>query len=374
VPLSVALLLLRLVWERFIAFPVAQYYNLKNTPVRPAQPNAILEKAFKENRKILKSQVLSGLTKQLDWSERQIERWWRRRRQQGKPTELKKFQETSWRWIFYLIIFYYGLVVIWQKPWMWDTRNCWYGHPFQSVDRAVFWYYTVSLSFYISLVICLCMDNKRKDFTETVIHHMTTILLIVFSWVTNFVRVGTLVLLVHDISDNFLEGAKLAKYMRYQKLCDTLFVLFTLSWFFARILILPLWVIRSTMFEGHYILEKIPAYYVFNVLLIILFILNVMWFYTICRVAYYSIAKGEVERDERSESELEEVESGDNLDKLDEVNANTNNSKPTKNSKVNGSETHINNRNVSKTTHVDTAVNGKIIHQENHSETFTNGF
>lgn len=33
-----------------------------------------------------------------------------------------------------------------------------------------------------------------------------------FSWATNFVRVGTLVLLLHDISDVVLE---MAKYLRY---------------------------------------------------------------------------------------------------------------------------------------------------------------
>ncbi len=37
------------------------------------------------------------------------------------------------------------------------------------------------------------------------IHHMTTIALMAFSWTCNLTRVGTLVLLIHDIADVFLE-------------------------------------------------------------------------------------------------------------------------------------------------------------------------
>ena len=42
-------------------------------------------------------------------------------------------------------------------------------------------------------------------FREMFIHHMTTILLMVMSWSTNLTRVGTLVLLIHDCADIFLE-------------------------------------------------------------------------------------------------------------------------------------------------------------------------
>ena len=37
-----------------------------------------------------------------------------------------------------------------------------------------------------------------------VVHHVATVLLMYFSWIMNFVRVGTLVLLVHDVADSWL--------------------------------------------------------------------------------------------------------------------------------------------------------------------------
>lgn len=34
-----------------------------------------------------------------------------------------------------------------------------------------------------------------------IVHHIVTMFLLYFSWVVNFVRIGTLVLLVHDAAD-----------------------------------------------------------------------------------------------------------------------------------------------------------------------------
>lgn len=44
-----------------------------------------------------------------------------------------------------------------------------------------------------------------QDFKEQIIHHIATIFLIGFSYCANYVRVGTLVMLVHDSSDFLME-------------------------------------------------------------------------------------------------------------------------------------------------------------------------
>jgi ceramide synthetase len=41
-----------------------------------------------------------------------------------------------------------------------------------------------------------------------ILHHLTTTLLLVFSFVSNHTRVGSSILLLHDSSDVFLESAK----------------------------------------------------------------------------------------------------------------------------------------------------------------------
>lgn len=44
-----------------------------------------------------------------------------------------------------------------------------------------------------------------QDFKEQVIHHVATIVLIGFSWLVNYIRAGTLIMLVHDASDYLME-------------------------------------------------------------------------------------------------------------------------------------------------------------------------
>ncbi|KAK2161051.1 hypothetical protein LSH36_122g08000 [Paralvinella palmiformis] len=198
-----------------------------------------------------------------------------------------------WRFLFYLIAFWYGIAVLWNKQYFWDTRHCWYGYPWQPIPDEIYWYYMIELGFYWSLVLSLFMDVKRKDFVEMIIHHVATIGLMCFSWADGMVRIGTLVLVVHDAVDYWMEGAKLAKYLRYDKLCDVLFVIFASMWFITRIVIYPVRLISCTLNEGHHIVGWFPMYYGFNFLLLVLQALDINWFIVIVRMAHVFITQGQ---------------------------------------------------------------------------------
>ncbi|KAI4881353.1 hypothetical protein NFI96_015589 [Prochilodus magdalenae] len=131
-----------------------------------------------------------------------------------------------WRFTFYLCIFTYGFCFLWQNPWMWDTRQCWYNYPKQVLSPGLYYYYLTELAFYWSLMFSQFTDIKRKDFLIMFVHHLATVSLISFSYANNMARVGSLVMCVHDASDFLLEAAKLANYAKYQRLCDFLFVAF----------------------------------------------------------------------------------------------------------------------------------------------------
>jgi ceramide synthetase len=53
---------------------------------------------------------------------------------------------------------------------------------------------------------------QRKDFKEMIIHHSATLLLLFFSYFVNYWRVGTLVMVVHDVADIALEAGKSLNY------------------------------------------------------------------------------------------------------------------------------------------------------------------
>lgn len=135
---------------------------------------------------------------------------------------------------FYSLMLCYGSWCLWDKPWLWDIRYCWYDYPFHPMPSDIWCYYMMELSFYWSLSICQFFDVRRKDFWEMMIHHNATILLMMFSWSGHFTRIGSLVMILHDLADPLLELAKMFRYANYRKTCDSIFAIFSVVWIVTR--------------------------------------------------------------------------------------------------------------------------------------------
>lgn len=248
--------------------------------------------------------------KQCGLSQRKIQAWFRYRRNQDRPSNTKKFCEASWRFVFYTVAFTAGIGSLINTPWFWDHRECWTGYPKQAVAESHYWYYLLELTFYVSLLLCVSVDIKRKDFKEQVIHHIATIFLIGFSYCGNYVRVGTLVMLVHDSSDFLLESAKMFHYAGWRRTCDTLFVIFSVVFLVTRLVVFPCKIIHTSLVAFLDFFDPFKGYYFFNGLLFVLQALHIFWAYLILRMVYKFVFMGKVERDERSdvESEVDEEE------------------------------------------------------------------
>uniref|UniRef100_A0A480S913 sphingosine N-acyltransferase n=1 Tax=Sus scrofa TaxID=9823 RepID=A0A480S913_PIG len=298
-PLAAGVFSVRLLFERFIAKPSALHIGIQDSCPYQVQPNAILEKVFISITKYPDEKRLEGLSKQLDWDVRKIQCWFRHRRNQDKPPTLTKFCESMWRFTFYLCIFCYGIRFLWSSPWFWDTRQCWHSYPYQPLTSGLYYYYIMELAFYWSLMFSQFTDIKRKDFLIMFVHHLATIALITFSYINNMVRVGTLVMCLHDASDFLLEAAKLANYAKYQRLCDTLFVVFSAVFVVTRLGIYPFWILNTTLFESWEMIGPYPSWWLFNGLLLILQVLHVIWSYLIARIAFKALIRGKVEEEKR---------------------------------------------------------------------------
>ena len=64
-----------------------------------------------------------------------------------------------------------------------------------------------------------------------------------------YARIGSIVMLLHDPSDIFLEAAKLASYAGAEAPSTLLFTALLLTWCSLRLGLLPFWVIRSALCE-----------------------------------------------------------------------------------------------------------------------------
>ncbi|XP_072435623.1 ceramide synthase 6 isoform X3 [Chiloscyllium punctatum] len=267
-PLAFCIFMIRLIFERFIAKPCALGLKIQANGPQKAQPNAILEKVFTAITKHPDEKRLEGLSKQLDWDIRTIQRWFRQRRNQEKPSTLTKFCESMWKFTFYLYIFSYGVRFLKKAPWLWETRHCWYSYPYQALTSDLHYYYIMELAFYWSLMFSQFTDIKRK-------------------------------------------AAKMANYAKCQRLCDLLFVMFGLLFVSTRLGLYPMWILNTTLFESWEIVGPYPSWWIFNLLLLLLQLLHSFWSYLIIRITCKAIAKGKagkwnplhVSKDDRSDIE-----------------------------------------------------------------------
>lgn len=236
----------------------------------------------------------------------------------ARQTRSKRILECFWRFSYYSFAFIYGCVVLWNKSWLWDIKECWIGYPFHRVDDSVWWYYMIETSFYYSLLLASFFDVRRSDFWQLIVHHVVTIGLLSSSFTINFVRVGTLVLVSHDLADILLEFGKLTRYDRNLKsVTNACFVVFLTGWIVTRLGYYPLVIVRSALTEAAALIQ--PDYELLNftqvpyaprviiLMLFILILLHIFWTVIIMRIVIKTITEGEA-GDVRSDSELSDKE------------------------------------------------------------------
>uniref|UniRef100_A0A3B5MUI1 Ceramide synthase 3b n=1 Tax=Xiphophorus couchianus TaxID=32473 RepID=A0A3B5MUI1_9TELE len=235
-----------------------------------------------QSKQLLLIADIRSLCKKTGWPERRVEVWFRRRRNQDRPGLQKRFCEARWVYVNTKI---FGQRTI-RKPWFYDLKEVWAEFPKQSMLPSQYWYYTLEMGFYLSLLLSLAFDVKRKDFKEQVIHHVATLTLLSFSWISNYIRIGTLVMAVHDSSDIVLEGGKLFNYAQWEKTANVMFVIFTTVFMVTRLVIFPFWLIHCTWVYPLERFDPFFGYYFFNIMLLVLQILHVYWAFLITRMAY----------------------------------------------------------------------------------------
>ncbi|KAK3513269.1 hypothetical protein QTP70_009689 [Hemibagrus guttatus] len=156
-PLALGFIGLRKVFERCIAVPLSRLLGVKDKVRLSASPAPSLEAFYGKHSRQPAQNELSSLMKQSGLTQKQIEIWFRHRRNQDRPSNTKKFCE---------------------------ARHLGFGNRRSAGG-----------------------DIPNRTFKEQIVHHIATIFLLGFSYCANYIRIGTLVILVHDSSDFLLEFA-----------------------------------------------------------------------------------------------------------------------------------------------------------------------
>ncbi|KAM6464521.1 ceramide synthase 4-like [Liasis olivaceus] len=321
-PFALLLVALRLFFEGNIGAPLSRKLGLREKVRRKSSPNPILEAFYRKRRKRPQKEEVSSLAKQCDLQARQVERWFRCRLNQDRPSLTKKFCEASCRATHHVISSCMGLAILYDKPWFWDLRQCWVGYPhqvltpgtFKPLQPSICGYYLTQFSFFCSLVVMLPFEVKRMDLREQIVHHAATVFLISFSYCANYIRIGSVVMILHDVPAFLMLFAKMFNYLKWQKTSYALFFIFTAVYLFASLVIFPCKILYNTYYYSMELTQPFFAYYFFNALLIILQLLDLFWLSFIIRMIYRFLIDGKLEKDARSESEGSEDEDEEEVD------------------------------------------------------------
>jgi hypothetical protein len=236
-------------------------------------------------------------------------------------SKFKRVSETAWRFTFYTSIWIAGYFVLRNEPQFHDVDDCWRNWPYHPLGDSVWWYYIIETGFYWSLLISTFLfDVRRSDFWQMMLHHGVTIVLLSLSFTVNYVRMGTLILFVHDSADILLELGKLFRYAGWDLPLNVVFVAFFIVWVVTRLIYFPIWIIHSVFvtapemiqkdFKWLHVLQRPIVPRVFLAMLIILLILHVFWTYLLVKIAWKSSRGGNVDdiREDSDFSDSEEVE------------------------------------------------------------------
>ena len=316
-PLFLGLLLLLV--KNFIVVPLmlkplASLAGISNKRPRPPVPCSVVENVFLRYEHKPSKEVLMKASSATGMSTRQVERWLRRRRIASQTTTYDKFIDCGFNLICHTTLTIFGMVVMLSKPWTWDISETWKDYPHHHVDSGMWWYYICGLSYFWASTFLQVHSPGRSKFdkVQMMMHHLFTVLLMMFSWTCNFIRSGSLVLLVHEVGDVPLLTAKMLTYAGIKGPTDIIFVVFLVTWGVTRCYLYPFWIMKEVLIqtgEGF----QTPAFKLQYGLVCGLLVINLVWTVLIGRVVMRKVTGGALQ-DVRSEAEDVTTEGNENVD------------------------------------------------------------
>ncbi|KAM7540130.1 hypothetical protein Aperf_G00000044393 [Anoplocephala perfoliata] len=304
---GIILCILRVILCNYVFTPIGLSRGLRPRKVKQVPYIPLLEEFYQTNKRPSCSDI-QKLSKKIDISEVRVSNWFRSRRNSTKFPIIVKFVECGWRFSFYFSMFCYGIYCLYKEPFLYDTTYYFRAYPHHQMSLCIFWYYTIEFSNYVTGLIWIFLEVKRKDFAVMFTHHIVTVTLIIFSFFTNYFRIGSVIMLLHDSADFWLEAAKMFRYVGMSWPCMFCFVTFIGVWIVTRLCFFPIRVISSLIFVAPKEIGYYPALNCYLAFLVALQILHVFWTIQIIRTAVKPFITGQPTSDARSDSEMSDSE------------------------------------------------------------------
>jgi len=240
-----------------------------------------------------------------------------------KRGKLKRFASTFSELSYYTFSVFSLTKICWSSTWFWPSgwSEVMYDGRVQKIATLEAYtvpadlkcFYIFETSYYLSSFILLLIRKKKKDFWQMAFHHIVTSLLLLLSYSTGYIRIGAVVMILHNVFDPFMLVAKCTHYMNIPLIPDISFACCAVTFAVSRLYYYPVsiyfaWIGvcagNSTCPGGAW--DKSPVEFSLIALLAALLPVHVLWFKMILKVLHSALLQAGVKGDVRSDSEDEE--------------------------------------------------------------------
>jgi hypothetical protein len=128
--------------------------------------------------------------------------------------ERHKLHTACWKFSYFTSTASMGLYIMATESWFLDPSQYFVGWPNQPMSDFLRLYYNAQTAGYFYAFLLMPFEPKQTvaDYAALSVHHASTIFLLWKSYVGGWFRIGIVIATLHDLSDPFMEIAKIFLY------------------------------------------------------------------------------------------------------------------------------------------------------------------
>ncbi|XP_018025084.1 ceramide synthase 5-like [Hyalella azteca] len=301
--------------------PIGLRAGVRSRPYAAPPPNKTLEDLYAVNRARPPRQLLTAAASRINWSERAVERWLRKKALSSQMTTLEKFCDMGWQGFFYSCFFITGIFIVLPQDYVWDPSLVLSDMPYQRTPAIIWWYCAFDCGFYVTQMYTLLTLDRRHDFYVMLSHHVVVFSINSICLSVNAIKILSLSVLIHEVADIPLSLAKMCDYSSGKKYVTALMAIFTVVWIITRLGLYPMLVIKPLLvYKSTSDFEVWPAFIMGFTSMFVLLFLHCVWTLELAKAIKNKLSKKEGFADGRSSGEeLSEDESMTENTKMNEI-------------------------------------------------------
>jgi ceramide synthetase len=227
----------------------------------------------------------------------------------SKELRQKKIEKAAFarfRTLWYIFITIFGYYSLKDEDWLprtlggkahfKDLNLFWEDLPYQPQHRKVVVYYMIQFGSALCTFILQFKQNRtRNSYGELLLHDMATLMLLIISFLNNYLRMGAVILFLHDISDIFSYGCKIFVDTEYLTITLINYVSLVLTWFWTRLFVFPFQIILQCFTNNIWARPELVGYIIIAICLVTLLCLHVYWIVLILNIGMKFLHTGEAD-------------------------------------------------------------------------------